>query len=489
MERHLKNASPHLSSPQDKDTSPATEEVKKPAKCVKKPVALASDAECQTPWPCPGIQQPQMVEFMSGLEVSGNAWTHMSFSGVQTASKSTETDHIQTKTVGTCTEPTVFSYARRVLNSNRTCRDVCGVELPFFRQTMTSLEGKFHNKKLSEEDQLVLYFMKLKSAATFRNIASIFGIHYITASKIFTAVLKAHYEVAKDSIWWLTREEVQETMPDSFKLHYPDTRVIIDASEIKIQCPCSVDACVLCYSTYKSSHTCKFLVGIAPCGLVTFMSRAWGGRVTDCHITNESGILNLLEPGDGVMADKGFPHIKEDILGRGGFLIMPPFFTKDHHGQFREGENKECYKIASVRIHVERAIRRLKTFGVFRFLDHSLYKHINRILIVIAFCINNFGPLIKDAKEDTVEDIGNADDNADIDVVDDQVQVQVQDQDHAHDQDQEEEEQCEECHFDVRLLEDDFDDTISDCDYDNYDNYDNGEDVDDDDDDINFITE
>jgi hypothetical protein len=117
------------------ETLLATEEVKKPAKRVQKPVALpvSSDAQCQTPWACPGIQQPRMVEFMSGFEVSGNAWTHMSFSGVQTASKSTETDHIQTKTVGTCTEPTVFSYARRVLNSNRTCRDVCGVELPFFR--------------------------------------------------------------------------------------------------------------------------------------------------------------------------------------------------------------------------------------------------------------------------------------------------------------------------------------------------------------------
>jgi hypothetical protein len=94
------------------ETSPTTEKVKNPAKHVKKPVTLASDAECQTSWPCPGIQQPRMVEFMSGFEVSGNAWSHMSFSGVQTASKATETDHIQSKTVGTCTGSVLKLRAR-----------------------------------------------------------------------------------------------------------------------------------------------------------------------------------------------------------------------------------------------------------------------------------------------------------------------------------------------------------------------------------------
>jgi hypothetical protein len=122
--------------------------------------------------------------------------------------------------------------------------------------------------------------MKLKTRLSFVALGVIFGIHQRTASKIFSSILNAHFDVAKKHVWWLTKHEVQETMPDSFKLHYPKTRVIIDASEVKIQCPRAVEASVLCYSGYKSNHTAKWLVGIAPCGLITFMSRAYGGRVT-----------------------------------------------------------------------------------------------------------------------------------------------------------------------------------------------------------------
>ena len=54
------------------------------------------------------------------------------------------------------------------------------------------------------------------------------------------------------------------------------------------------------YSSYKSHHTLKFLIGIAPSGYITFLSQVYGGRATDCYITANSGILDLLQPGDEV---------------------------------------------------------------------------------------------------------------------------------------------------------------------------------------------
>ena len=80
--------------------------------------------------------------------------------------------------------------------------------------------------------------------------------------------------------------------------------MIIDASEVKIEMPNNTRANVLCWSSYKHHHTVKFLVGIAPDGTITFISKAYGGRITDGQLTTDCGILLLLETGDRVMADK-----------------------------------------------------------------------------------------------------------------------------------------------------------------------------------------
>ena len=47
-------------------------------------------------------------------------------------------------------------------------------------------------------------------------------------------------------------------------------------------------------------------MGITPRGTISFISKGWGGRVTDKHITEHCGFLNYILPGDVVLADRGF---------------------------------------------------------------------------------------------------------------------------------------------------------------------------------------
>ena len=39
-------------------------------------------------------------------------------------------------------------------------------------------------------------------------------------------------------------------------------------------------------------------------GEITFVSKAFGDRTTDCELTVNSGFIDLVEPGDLIMADK-----------------------------------------------------------------------------------------------------------------------------------------------------------------------------------------
>ena len=304
------------------------------------------------------------------------------------------------KMIMTSRQHNLITY--QILGNDRKCRQMLGVSLAFFNQTFASLQGSFlPSDKFTDQDQLTFYFTKLKTGLPLTQVCIMFGMHYNTAGKYFETILKAHYAVVKEfGLWWLTREEVEETLPESFKnTDYEKTRVIIDASEIRIQCPKAVDAAILCYSSYKSNHTAKFLIGIAPCGLISFMSRAFGGRVTDGHLTNKSGILELLEPNDIVMADKGFPTIELQVLESNSCLVMPPMCRQKRH--FSKDQNETGYRISSLRIHVERAIMRIKRFGVLKFIESGMLRHLNMLLIVLAYCVNNMDPLIAEKKKET----------------------------------------------------------------------------------------
>ena len=95
------------------------------------------------------------------------------------------------------------------------------------------------------------------------------------------------------------------------------------------------------------------------------MSELWGGRVSDKQITKESGVLSLLDPGDNVMADRGFDI--ESIMPTGVSLNIPPFLGGRE--QLTAEQTEETMTIASVRIHVERAIGRVKNYHI---LDGTL---------------------------------------------------------------------------------------------------------------------
>ena len=57
------------------------------------------------------------------------------------------------------------------------------------------------------------------------------------------------------------------------------------------------------WSHYKHKNTAKVLIAIAPQGVVTYVSEAWQGRVSDRHLIKKRILQNLL-PGDIVLTDR-----------------------------------------------------------------------------------------------------------------------------------------------------------------------------------------
>ena len=76
-------------------------------------------------------------------------------------------------------------------------------------------------------------------------------------------------------------------MPEAFKNTYPNTRVIIDFTEIFIEKPASFRSQSATYSAYKNHNTAKGLLGISPAGYPTFVSGFYVGRSSDKQITKD----------------------------------------------------------------------------------------------------------------------------------------------------------------------------------------------------------
>ena len=248
------------------------------------------------------------------------------------------------------------------------------------------------NFALSLYDQLFLFMIRLRLGLLETDLGVRFNISTSTVSRIILTWANFLYTMLGQVPIWPTTAQIKNSMPECFKTIYPKTRVIIDCTEIKVQRPSSKVLNSEFYSAYKSHTTLKCLVGIAPHGSVTFVSSLYQGSISDKEITRRSGILSLLEE-DEVMADKGF--LIQDLLEpKKATLTIPPFLSRSRSLQFTSKEVTETQQIARLRIHVERAIRRIKEYQIFdKVLPLSLAGSVNQIWTICCLLTNFRGPL------------------------------------------------------------------------------------------------
>jgi len=250
--------------------------------------------------------------------------------------------------------------------------------------------------KLTRENQLFLTLLKLRRNLSHIDLSVRFAMSETAVANVFVSwLILLHYILVDDLLSTVpSREKNQEHLPASFK-GYEDTRIVIDATEITTANPALMDKQKRMFSNYKHKITSKGLVGISPNGNVTFASKLYAGSTSDRNVVIHSGLLNCLVPGDAVMAGKGFNI--EDLLPDGVKLYIPPF--KDAP-QFTSDQVQETFGVARARIHVERAINRIKRFGILSFIPQSCAPYASEIFQVCASLTNFQAPLLKSHEDD-----------------------------------------------------------------------------------------
>ena len=170
-------------------------------------------------------------------------------------------------------------------------------------------------------------------------------------------------KLLKNLVAWLLREAIRDNLPEAFiKIGNNKCRVILDCAEVFIERPKPLDCQAATWSDYKHHNIIKFLVGISPSSIITFLSPCYGGWASDKFITKERGFDDLLERDDEVMVDRGF-QIQEDL--------------------------EKTKETANLQIHVERAINRKKNYWIInRTLPITMMHHVGEIVFVCAALCN-----------------------------------------------------------------------------------------------------
>ena len=279
-----------------------------------------------------------------------------------------------------------------------------GENIRFWRSVSNDVDPEYYEREpelgvgpgrprtLNAKEEFFLVMCRLRQGFPERHLGHLFDISQSTVSRIVISWVNFMYLRFGQLNIWPSRKVVNDNMPQDFKGKYPNTRAIIDCTEIKCQMPSSLLLNSELFSSYKNHTTLKGLIAISPAGHISFISQLYTGSISDREITERSGFLDLsFEANDSVMADKGFTI--QDLLPVGVSLNIPPFLGSS--AQMPAEDVVKTQEIASLRIHVERAINKIKNFHIWDgVVPLSLFGTVNQMWTVCAHLCNVQDPII-----------------------------------------------------------------------------------------------
>lgn len=109
----------------------------------------------------------------------------------------------------------------------------------------------------------------------------------------------------------------------------------------------------------------------------------------------------MFQAGDLVLADKGF--MIHDLMPRGVSLNMPPFLAGK--AQFSKEEARFCKEIATCRIHVERAIERVRNYKILQLITCKMRPYVDQLVQVCGALVNCQSPTINGVLEQYLRQI------------------------------------------------------------------------------------
>ncbi|XP_020487666.2 uncharacterized protein [Labrus bergylta] len=213
------------------------------------------------------------------------------------------------------------------------------------------------NMKLSKFQQLLLTLMRLRLDLRNQDLAYRFGIKVSMVTRtVHQMVNIMSSTLVPTAVFWPSRAELRKNLPAALCASHPDCAVIIDCFTVPFEEPVSRgNQQQLQHGMGMSYNVLKYLIGVAPQGVVTFVSRGVLGNVSDKGLAEGCGFLCKLLPGDVVLANRDL-DIADSVAARGAIFKIARSYGSSEGSTLTDSSSGTL----SVQRHVERVISIVK---------------------------------------------------------------------------------------------------------------------------------
>jgi len=246
---------------------------------------------------------------------------------------------------------------------------------------------------LSMIDQFLFTMIQLRSIPNNDVVSALFHIDHGTGTRYFTTwvLLMRSLLEAVCPVNDAVVQRLQDNMPAVFRSTFKGRPVVLtlDCLHWELESPSDSQAAKVTFSQYWNSSCGKVLIPLANLGGPLPPSAVHGGSITDPEITDAWKHLKDLPAGVYILADKGWVDYTT-ATSKHGIGIITPDKKRQGSDQFTADDSMWNQDVAHLRIHVERAIRRIREFRILNVRCPILRADLMSDIMTVCTLLTNF---------------------------------------------------------------------------------------------------
>ncbi|XP_063625578.1 uncharacterized protein LOC134797280 [Cydia splendana] len=254
------------------------------------------------------------------------------------------------------------------------------------------------NQNILSELTLIITLSKIKQNGSLRDISVQFEIPSSEITNMFVKGIECLANFFQNLIYLPAPDQIQAQLPHEFKVRYPNVQCILKSLEIEIKTSPDPLHQAQTWSEEKYGSTLKYLIGCTPNGFVAFVSKGYGGGISDKDILERSNLTNILPLNAVVMTEwqkNSFVGVESYLMTKGVRLLRPNHPGINSSTEPAQEQVAQAKAIEFLRVHLERMTKRLRRFGMLSEVRSKYIGYMDHVLIIACGLVNLQATLTK----------------------------------------------------------------------------------------------